>query len=405
MFGMTKRILCVDDEPNILAAFERQLRTRFDLEFVVGAEQALRTIEKGSEFAVVLSDLRMPGMNGIQLLSRVRQIAPDTVRMILTGNADLTAAIEAVNEGKIYQFLTKPCPAEMLARALNAALEQYRLITAERELLEQTVQGSIGLLIEILSLVNPVAFSRTYRIRHYMRHMAEQLQLADRWQYELAGTLSQIGCVAVPADTLEKSHLRDSLAAKERDILAAQGEVGRKLLAKIPRLEKVSQMIAQQRSAGPPTEGDTDQVAIGAHLLRIALDFDELVLQGMSLGEALLCMRRQRSYSPRYVDALRRLQVEDAVAQNRLLRLDQLRPGMVITEDLYSKTGLLLLAKGHEITESALARLDSFSSLFGIAEPISVTIPGTPEQAVNAESLDISDAVAHISSGLVLQHA
>src|SRR5689334_14167053 len=187
---MTKRILCVDDEPKILEAFERQLHNRFELELAFGAEQALRAIENGTQFAVVLSDLRMPGINGIQLLSRVRQIAPDTVRMILTGNADLTAAIEAVNEGKIYQFLTKPCPADMLTRALDAALEQHRLITAERELLEQTVQGSIGLLIEILSVVNPGAFSRTYRIRHYMRHMAEQLKLRDRWQYELAGTLS-----------------------------------------------------------------------------------------------------------------------------------------------------------------------------------------------------------------------
>ena len=401
---MTKRILFVDDEPNILHAFERQLHSRFEVELAVGAEQALHVIENGAEFAVVLSDLRMPGMNGIQFLSRVRQIAPDTVRMILTGNADLAAAIEAVNEGKIYQFLTKPCPGELLVRALDAALEQYRLITAERVLLEQTVQGSIGLLIEILSLVNPVAFSRTYRIRHYMRHMAEQLQLPDRWQYELAGTLSQIGCVAVPADTLEKSRLREGLPVNERDILASQGEIGRKLLSKIPRLENVSQMIAQQRTAGPPAEGSSDQVAIGAHLLRIALDFDELVLQGMSLGEALARMRRQ-SYSPRYVDALRRLQVEDAVAQNRLLRLGQLRPGMVIAADLYSKTGLLLLAKGHEISESALARLDSFSSLFGIAEPISVTVPGTPEQVLSAESLDFSDAVAHISSDLVLQHA
>lgn len=402
---MTKRILCVDDEPNILEAFERQLRNRFELEFAVGAEQALRRIENGAQFAVVLSDLRMPVMNGIQLLSRVRQIAPDTVRMILTGNADLTAAIEAVNEGKIYQFLNKPCPADMLARALDAGLQQYRLITAERELLEQTVQGSIGLLIEILSVVNPGAFSRTYRIRHYMRHMAEQLKLPDRWQYELAGTLSHIGYVAVPPDTLEKAAHRKGLPPNERDVLASQGEVGRKLLAKIPRLEKVSQMIAQQGSAGPPAEDTTDQVAIGAHLLRIALDFDELTLQGMGLGEALGYMRRQKKYSVRFVDALRRLQIEDAVAQNRLLRLDQLRPGMIVAADLYSKTGLLLLAKGHEISESALARLENFSSLFGIAEPISVTIPGTPEQALTAENLDVSDAVTHISSDFVLQHA
>src|SRR5450631_170470 len=150
-----RRILCVDDEPNVLHAIERQFRKRFEITIALGPDLALREIAERGPFAVVVSDLRMPGMDGVQFLARVRQISPDTVRIMLTGEADFSAAIEAVNQGNIFQFLSKPCPAEMLGRALDAALEQHALIMAERELLERTLTGSVEVLSEILSLVNP----------------------------------------------------------------------------------------------------------------------------------------------------------------------------------------------------------------------------------------------------------
>src|SRR4030042_1805929 len=95
----------------------------------------------GKPYAVIVSDLKMPGMNGIKFLSKVREMAPDSVRVMLTGFAELQTAIDAVNEGNIFRFLTKPCPPDILSRALDMGIEQYRLITAERELLEQTLKG------------------------------------------------------------------------------------------------------------------------------------------------------------------------------------------------------------------------------------------------------------------------
>jgi response regulator RpfG family c-di-GMP phosphodiesterase len=305
---------------------------------------------------------------------------------MLTGQADLSAAIAAVNQGNIFQFLSKPCPSEVLARALDSALEQHRLFTAERELLEKTLHGGIGVLSEILSLVNPPAFSRAERARRYVSHMAENLGLADRWQYELAAMVSQIGCVTVPPDVLDKVCIGSPLSAEEAAIFSSQSRVGHNLLAKIPRLEAVSEMVARQRTAWPGESGVPDTVRIGSHLLRIALDFDDRMVRGDNFEEVLKEMRSRREYNPPFVAALEQVQVEEAKRETRLLRVSQLKTQMIINADVFSRTGLLLLAKGQEVTDSALARLATFAATVGIVEPISVIglHPSHPQELTTA---------------------
>src|SRR5262245_51674395 len=132
---MSERILFVDDEENLLAAVARQLRKEFDVETALGGELGLEAIDRNGPYAVVVSDMRMPGMDGIEFLRRVKDRMPDAVRMMLTGNSDLGTAMQAVNEGRIFRFMTKPCPPDMLAASLRSGLEQHRLITAERDIL------------------------------------------------------------------------------------------------------------------------------------------------------------------------------------------------------------------------------------------------------------------------------
>jgi len=117
---MNESILCVDDEPCVLQAYQRALRKHFIIEVAFGGEEALKTIAQKGPYAVIVADMRMPGMNGIQLLVKTREIAPHTVRMMLTGNADQQTALDAVNEGHIFRFMTKPCPPELFAKALEA---------------------------------------------------------------------------------------------------------------------------------------------------------------------------------------------------------------------------------------------------------------------------------------------
>jgi DNA-binding NtrC family response regulator len=130
------RILLVDDDVEVLDALQRQLQRHFDVTATCDAKEAIRLAVTSGPFAVVVSDLRMPGMDGISLLYLIRQTAPETVRVLLTGHADVEAAISAVNQGNIFRFLAKPCPPAALLRALEACVEQYRLLTGGRELRE-----------------------------------------------------------------------------------------------------------------------------------------------------------------------------------------------------------------------------------------------------------------------------
>ncbi|MFP5226007.1 MAG: response regulator [Acidobacteriota bacterium] len=131
---MRDKILFVDDESSALDGFRRVLHRDFEVRVAGSGGEGLVALDHDGPFAVVVSDMRMPGMNGAEFLSRVRQKAPETVRMLLTGHADLRAAIDAVNRGQILHFLTKPCPREVLVAAINSGLDQYHAAIEEREL-------------------------------------------------------------------------------------------------------------------------------------------------------------------------------------------------------------------------------------------------------------------------------
>jgi response regulator RpfG family c-di-GMP phosphodiesterase len=206
----------VDDDSNILDGYRRSLSREFLIETAMGGEQALKLAADSGPYAVVVSDMRMPGMDGIQLLSKIKAQSPDTIRVMLTGNAEIETAINAINEGSIFRFLTKPCSKEMMAKTLTAALVQYRLVTAEKQLLEQTLSRSIQVLTEVLSLVNPTAFSRAERARRYIHHIVTSMKLGNPWQYEVAAMMSQLGCVTLAPETIEAVYNGEKLSPTEQ---------------------------------------------------------------------------------------------------------------------------------------------------------------------------------------------
>jgi len=302
---MAERILLVDDDNNILDGYRRSLSREFLMETALGGQQALDLAENGP-YAVVVSDMRMPGMDGIQLLSKIKTQSPDTIRVMLTGNADMETAINAINEGSIFRFLNKPCSKEMMAKTLTAALVQYRLVTAEKQLLEQTLSGSIQVLTEVLSLVNPTAFSRAERARRYIHHIVTSMKLPNVWQYEVAAMMSQLGCVTLASETIEAVYSGEKLSANEQAQYDAHPSVAYDLLSKIPRLEPIAWMIEHQnRPIREADESERKDIRLGAEILRLTLAYEKLIHKGASRTEAVHTLTGQnKNFSPQFFDAL-----------------------------------------------------------------------------------------------------
>jgi response regulator RpfG family c-di-GMP phosphodiesterase len=392
------RILLVDDEPLVLAALRRQLRTHFDVTVATESWEAMELVASEGPYAVVVSDLRMPGMDGVALLHSIRELSPDTVRVLLTGYADVDAAIAAVNEGNIFRFLTKPCPTGMLVRALEASVEQHRLVTAERVLLEQTLRGSLKTLTDILALVNPIAFGRAIRTRKLISELATLERVSDPWQAEIAAMLAQIGWVTLPAETTSKLYHGAALLASERAIVDNLPTVTEQLLANIPRLEPVLEILHYQDKhydgEGPPDNSTCGEaIPWGARALKAVADFDVLESQGYSVEVALDTMRARTGwYDPAMLESIARLQGDkprDATVVQ--LPLHAAQPGMVFAEDVKTRSGLLLIARGQEVTPSLVERIKNLALNSTITDPVLVMLPSPPSipspgaEALNAQ--------------------
>lgn len=379
---MTTKILCVDDDANLLSAIQRNLRKQFDLEFATGGEEALAAMRKNGPFAVVVADMQMPGMNGIELLKHIAEQSPDTVRVMLTGNADQGTAVQAVNEGHVFRFLNKPCPPETLGWALEAALQHYKLLAVEKELLEKTLHGSVRLMMEILSMVEPESFGRAQKLREYMKSFIQTATLAQSWELELAAMVSQIGWVTVPAPLRQKAKTGAVLIPAEQSILMRVPEVGFKLLTNIPRLEGVCRIVRYQDKNFDGTGFPQDNVAgenipLGARILRVLISLLHLEEMAIPKAQALEMMQKRKGcYDARILDAVfARFDIYLSRSSSSLptmqkLRVKDLQVGQVLLSNVMNNDDIMIVPAGTAITSTLLERLHNFAELSGVKEPI-----------------------------------
>lgn len=375
---MTDKVLFVDDEENILHSIKRELRKRFEIHTAGSGAEALDVLKNQGPFAVIVSDMRMPVMDGIQLLAAVKDQYPDTIRMMLTGNADQETAIEAVNKGQIFRFLNKPCPTPTLVMAIVLALRQYRLVTAERELLDKTLKGSITVLSEVLSLASPIAFSSGLRIKNVVVEIAKKLELRNIWQIEIAALMSQIGCITIPPDTLNKLYTGQELNASEETMYRDHPQIGSKLLEKIPRLETVAAIIAHQLLPYEAFANFPDlkeEVCLGAQILKIGTDFDSFLHRDWKRSEVLNHFQNEPAeYNPKLVKILAGIKLTPENERIIAVEIRDLTAGMIVEQDIMSLNDVLIAPKGQEVTWSLIKGLKNFSQQVGIKEPILVKV-------------------------------
>lgn len=361
--------LCVDDEPGVLEGLELHLRRKFRVRTAPGGAEGLRVLEDEPACSIILSDMRMPKMNGAQFLTLARDAAPDATRMLLTGQTDIESAVAAINEGQIFRFLTKPCPPEQLLSVFDAAMEQHRLVNAERELLEKTVYGSVKALTGVLGLTRPLSFGRSVRLPQYVAEMCEEVGYEPRWAVEIAAMVMQLGSVALPEALAEKVYYGRELSRAEQELVEQGPESVRALLGNIPRLEPVMSIL-------DALQHDIETLPSGlrrpARILQVAMEFDLLTARGMSATDAVSTLRgRGKQLSQKLVEALALHRGGEEVREVLELPIASVREGMVFAEDVRTTNGVLLVARGFEITPAFVAKARAFRRGY-IVEPVRV---------------------------------
>ena len=380
------KILFVDDDPLALEGLSRSVYREFKADLAEGPEAGLEKIKNDGPYVVVISDMRMPVMDGAEFLSRVRNIAPDSIRVMLTGCADTEAAMRAVNEGRIFRFLNKPVTGEDLAQTLRGCVAQYDLMRREKELLEKTLTGAIRVLAEVLQLANPVAFSKGARICQYVRHIARKLCLSDTWQYEIAAMLSELGCLALTPALLEAIHHGEPLSPENERRYSQHPQIAHDLLVRIPRLELVADMILKQKEVPrdlPHLSPAAETVRRGAQMLKVSLAFDGLLSTGTERQEALSTLRRSPiDYDAQMVAALGDFKLSRGPTELRPVDVRDLCTGMILNDNLCSTTGVLVAAKGHEVSPALMKAVRNFVEDGTVKGTVLVTV-GTGETWVS----------------------
>jgi response regulator RpfG family c-di-GMP phosphodiesterase len=367
-------VLCVDDEPYVLEGLRDVLHRSFDVRVAAGGAEGLEILRSEPDsFAVVISDMRMPGMAGSEFLRAARVIAPDAVRMLLTGHADVDAAIRAVNDAHLFRFLTKPCDSQALMRACAAALTQHFLQTADRALLQETLRGSVDALAEVLALTNPAAFGRARRVKELASRLAQAAGLRNWWEVEVAAMLAQVGAVTLPQATAEKLYAGARLTEPEAAMVRRVPVVTRQLISKIPRLEGVVEILEKHHTAldCDETDGAPSLIPAGSWVLRIAADYAELESQSVPASVALGALRGRDVYDRALLDVLAGIVGVGAAPAVLELSVSQLHVGMTLADDARSARDGLLIARGQSVTERLVERLVNLGE-GGVREPLRV---------------------------------
>ncbi|MDI5935162.1 HD domain-containing phosphohydrolase [Halomonas kalidii] len=432
-------VLLVDDEPNILRALRRVLRQEpYRVLTADDGEQALAVMRE-SAVDLVVSDSRMPGMDGAELLSRIQQEWPDCRRLMLTGHADMTSTIRAINEGQLYRYIAKPWSDDELRQILRQALahhqaerEQRRLealtraqnreLAALNESLEQRVAARTTELREVAdmldlaygelkrsyvtatqvfsSLINqrlPRNLQTNAQVSDLVKAFAETHDLDEELKRSLlmAAALYNLGKMTWDDRILNAPSER--LFAADRETYKRYPVTGEGLLMALDYLEDTAKIIRHHRErwngSGYPDHLKDEQIPYGARLLGLAVDFIELQ-RGMILqrrlprDDALKLLKKLggRVYDPQLCEAFVTLCIEQApdlgLAGQSVMSLDtrRLEPGMILVRDLHSESGMLLLNEGKQLTRGLIDRLMRFEETEDTSYTLWVKLPdGDPE--------------------------
>jgi len=367
-------ILIVDDDRELLRALREGLSPKFHVIVASNSDEALQLLRTDSSLAAIVTDMRMPGMDGVELLKQARAISPNTSRLMLTSAGDAQTAIQAVNEGNVVRFLTKPCSFLDLEQALDGALHLRRdsLGLSDEQL--HLLRGAIEILVKVIQMVAPGTHALAERLRQRVRELALEMGVSHIWALEVSAMLAPLGRLTSP---LADEDPIESLMGHFPQAAAA-------LLKKLPRLEEVARSIGYlsknfDGSGLPHSPVSGRSIPLGARLLRVVRDLEVFQNEGFSLEQSLEKMQALKGvYDPEALAAaVACFAHSDAESYDHSLPMNvmDLEEGHILADDISTAAGVLLLTSGCRVTANLQRSLRQLGRTGQIPANIPVRIP------------------------------
>lgn len=376
------KTLFVDDDSRVLAAISRLLRRKLDIMPCNDQGTALGLLRANPDIDVVVSDQAMPGMCGTEFLARAAQIRPAAQRIMLTGDQHNSTMLEAINKGKVFRFLSKPSSPDELYSAICEGTQWSRQLRREQALLEETLAGSVRMMVDLLTLTEPRRAALSRQISILAKQIGHAVEVDDLWELEIAGLLCQMGQIVLQVDTPRE---QDGDGGPQTDIAPGQSAaISRQLVGNIPRLQHVAHIIGLHKrgydGSGYPEDGPTGKdIPVHARILNIVTDMLDIADDDAQPGESTFAELRQHSarYDPDLLDFIEALYLNGRSAFHhnwirQELDLFRLLVGDRLATDLVADNGRLLLAGGSVVSQAFLERIRQAHKAGHISGKVSV---------------------------------
>jgi len=366
-------LLLVDDDEVVLDTLSIQLGRDHKLLFAESAEKALQLLAAHDDVAAVVSDVQMPGMDGIALLGRIQADYPDVMRILHSGHGDMSTVIAAINSGGVYRYLPKPAGRADILDAVTKAVGRHQHAMAERKMVDTTLRTSMQALFGILELSSPVGFARAGRIRTLVGELTHALELDGLWEIEVAAMASQVGAVTVPPEVMRRLAEGAHLTADEQAVVNAMPASVLPLIKDIPMIGDVIDTIRGLAGEKAPAGGWSPLVEGAISVVRTAIEYDTALARSTDAAGAITALTRADRCAPHVLAALRRLKgVASPVAggSTQAYAIADLQVGMRLAQDVTATNGLVLISSGTVMTEAMLDRLANFNRALGLVEPV-----------------------------------
>ena len=364
----TSKILFVDDDELVLSGLTLTVGRKYDISTAISGMEGLEVFEKEGPFAVIVSDFNMPQMDGSEFLREVRKKDKEVVTMLLSGGANFNEVSDAVRRGGIFRLIGKPCPTELMVENLDQALKQYRTIRAEKDMLEQTMNGVVRAITTILAASKPLFFGRSERVKQLAFDLAKELNLTEDWRLELASTFSYLGYLTLPDEVQEKLYNNEDVPDEIMDVVKVFPNFANGILKAIPRLEEITPIISRIDEDYQSADSGADDSAKLASLIRLAKHYERYASDGYSRTDIFGILDKSPDvYFPGALEALRKIKdYSKGEAEVEEVSIDKLKSGMRILQELRLPNGTLVAPKGSKVDQHFIKVVENYViSYFG----------------------------------------